>query len=144
MHCVDLDESFPTSIYLQKSASIQPRTSPSKFGGKYSILFTGVLKPACESGASEVGTVVGAASKTTYLHVWRRRRPGIRRLKRQVGGDGRRRAKFFGKFSLVFGYIDADLCKEIRVLQHFQNLPDYLAEIFEIWQHLADFATFAT
>ena len=43
MHCVDLGESFPTSIYLQKSASIQPRTSPSKFGGKYSILFTGVL-----------------------------------------------------------------------------------------------------
>ena len=40
---VDLGESFPTSIYLQKSASIQPRTSPSKFGGKYSILFTGVL-----------------------------------------------------------------------------------------------------
>ena len=43
VHCVDLGESFPTSIYLQTSASIQPRTSPSKFGGKYSILFTGVL-----------------------------------------------------------------------------------------------------
>ena len=36
VHCVDLGESFPTSIYLQKSASIQPRTSPSKV---YSILF---------------------------------------------------------------------------------------------------------
>ena len=34
VHCVDLGESFLTSIYLQKSASIQPRTSPSKFGGK--------------------------------------------------------------------------------------------------------------
>ena len=34
MHCVDLGESFPTRICLQKSASIQPRTSPSKFGGK--------------------------------------------------------------------------------------------------------------
>ena len=43
MHCVDLGESFPTSIYLQKSASIQPRTSPSKFGGNYSILFNRVL-----------------------------------------------------------------------------------------------------
>ena len=31
VHCVDLGESFPTSIYLQKSASIQPRTSPVKF-----------------------------------------------------------------------------------------------------------------
>ena len=35
VHCVDLGESFRTSIYLQKSASIQPRTSPSKFGGRY-------------------------------------------------------------------------------------------------------------
>jgi serine/threonine protein phosphatase PrpC len=34
VHCVDLGESFPTRIYLQKSASIQPRTSPSKFGVK--------------------------------------------------------------------------------------------------------------
>ena len=33
VHCVDLGESFPTSIYLKKSASIQPRTSLSKFGG---------------------------------------------------------------------------------------------------------------
>ena len=42
---MNLGESFPTSIYLQKSASIQPRTSPSKFGGKFnSILFTRVLK----------------------------------------------------------------------------------------------------
>ena len=31
VHCVDLGESFPTHIYLQKSASIQPRTSPVKF-----------------------------------------------------------------------------------------------------------------
>ena len=27
VHCVDLGESFPTSIYLQTLASIQPRTS---------------------------------------------------------------------------------------------------------------------
>ena len=43
VHCVDLGESFPTSIYLQKPASIQPRTSPSKFRGNYSILFNRVL-----------------------------------------------------------------------------------------------------
>ena len=35
MRHVDLGESFPTSIYLQNSASIQPRTSPSKFGRKF-------------------------------------------------------------------------------------------------------------
>ena len=28
VHCVDLGESFPTGIYLQNLASIQPRTSP--------------------------------------------------------------------------------------------------------------------
>ena len=30
MHCVDLGESFQTNIWLQTSASIQPRTSPVK------------------------------------------------------------------------------------------------------------------
>jgi len=30
---------------LQKSASIQPRTSPSKFGGKFNSLFTSLLNP---------------------------------------------------------------------------------------------------
>ena len=31
VHCVDLGESFPTSISLQNLVSIQPRTSPVKF-----------------------------------------------------------------------------------------------------------------
>ena len=31
VHCVDLGESFPTHIYLQNLASVQPRTSPFKF-----------------------------------------------------------------------------------------------------------------
>ena len=46
VHCVDLGESFPTSIYLQKSASIQPRTSSSKFGGKFNSLFIRLLRCA--------------------------------------------------------------------------------------------------
>ena len=45
-----------TSIYLQKSASIQPRTSPSKFGGNYSILFNRVLRP--EAGGQRGGPSV--------------------------------------------------------------------------------------
>ena len=36
---VDLVKSFATSIYLQKPASIQPRTSLSKFGGKFNSFF---------------------------------------------------------------------------------------------------------
>ena len=31
VHCVDLGKSFPTHIYLQNLASIQPRASPLKF-----------------------------------------------------------------------------------------------------------------
>ena len=41
---VDLVKSFPTSIYLQKSASIQPRTSLSKFEVIYSLLFIRLLR----------------------------------------------------------------------------------------------------
>ena len=43
VNLVDLVKSFPTSIYLQKSASIQPRTSLSKFGGKFNSVFIHLL-----------------------------------------------------------------------------------------------------
>ena len=43
---VDLGESFPTSIYLQNLVSIQPRTSPSKFGGKLFNLIQSCPKSA--------------------------------------------------------------------------------------------------
>ena len=39
VHCVDLGESFPTSIHLQMLASIQPRTSPKKFESSSSRVF---------------------------------------------------------------------------------------------------------
>ena len=45
VHCVDLGESFPTNIYLMKSASIQPRTSLSKLGEKFNSLFIRLLIP---------------------------------------------------------------------------------------------------
>merc|ERR1712188_293945 len=47
VHCLDLGESFPTSIYLQKSASIQPRTSPSKFGSQITLSIT--YRASCTS-----------------------------------------------------------------------------------------------
>ena len=43
VNLLDLVKNFPTSIYLQKSASIQPRTSFSKFGGKFNSLFIRLL-----------------------------------------------------------------------------------------------------
>ena len=48
---LDLGESFPTSICLMKSASIQPRTSPSKFGGKFNSIFTSLLSRAVSRGS---------------------------------------------------------------------------------------------
>ena len=43
VNLVDLVKSFPTSTYLQTSASIQPRTSLTKFGGKFNSLFIRLL-----------------------------------------------------------------------------------------------------
>ena len=43
VHFVDLGESFTTHIFLQNLASIQPITSPSKFGEKFNSLFTSLL-----------------------------------------------------------------------------------------------------
>ena len=40
VHCVDLGESFPTRIYSQKSASIQPRTEPLEVWGGNSIQYS--------------------------------------------------------------------------------------------------------
>jgi hypothetical protein len=89
VHCVDLGESFPTSIYLQKSASIQPRTSPSKFGGKYSLLFTGVLTQRTEEEFSSgptfptdgTGAPLAHRTKTTALAGTKMRRKPFRNMK---------------------------------------------------------------
>ena len=55
MHCVDLGESFPTSIYLLNSVSIQPRTSPSKIGGKFNSISIRLLSG--ERGGGEAGSI---------------------------------------------------------------------------------------
>ena len=50
VNLVDLVKSFPTSIYLQKSASIQPRTSLSKFGGTFNSFFIRLLNEVFWAG----------------------------------------------------------------------------------------------
>jgi len=69
VHCVDLGESFPTRIYLQKSASIQPRTSPSKFEGKFNSLFTSLLSH--EPGRREHFAWSSARASTFLGRSWR-------------------------------------------------------------------------
>ena len=68
INLVDLVKSFPTNIYLQKSASIQPRTSPSKFGGNYSILFNRVLRS--DTGRGRVGGEVGWCGSCRSRFMW--------------------------------------------------------------------------
>ena len=59
VNLVDLVESFPTSIYMQKSASIQPITSLSKFGGKFNSLFIRLLIHLVEQRDSRTAIEVG-------------------------------------------------------------------------------------
>ena len=55
--------------------------------------------------------------------------------------------RIFGKFSAKVRSFSAVLApifaSKYAFCSIFQNLPDYLAESFEIWQNFADFATFA-
>ena len=88
MHCVDLGESFPTRIYLQKSASIQPRTSPSKFGGKFNSLFTSLLScdPAGHAAVGVKGRRRGAVADVVRAEVaWAEKTLGVRGSKAKGG-----------------------------------------------------------
>ena len=62
MHCVDLDESFQTHIYLQNLALIQPRTSPAKFAARAVPPST-----AFNSAASASARRTAFVSKTSFF-----------------------------------------------------------------------------
>ena len=49
----------------------------------------------------------------------------------------------FGKFRSFSAVSKRNFASKYAFDSIFQNLPDYLAEIFEIWQNFANFATFA-
>ena len=56
VHCVDLGESFPTNIYLQKSASIQPRRSHLIFiilAASRDLIFTERSSPVRHSACAQ-------------------------------------------------------------------------------------------
>ena len=68
INLVDLVKNFPTRIYLQKSASIQPRTSPSKFGGKFNSLFTSLLSRQGRQGRRRDATDGPAARQDRWAN----------------------------------------------------------------------------
>ena len=75
MHCVDLGESFPTSIYLQKSASIQPGTSPPKFN-----------LPACRDPRPSNGRTNSRRARRGNLADDREVPVGCRAVEHRAGG----------------------------------------------------------
>ena len=76
---VDLVKSFPTNVYLQKSASIQTRTSLSKFGGKFNSLLIRLLTQAARAGGDGLGPRAGLAVVERHVLV----APGDVRWSRQ-------------------------------------------------------------
>ena len=61
VHCVNLGESFPTSIYLQNLASIQPRTSLGKFARSPRTDPSGQPEQQLEQDDTRAGGPHGAA-----------------------------------------------------------------------------------
>ena len=86
-------------------------------------------EPACMSGAAR-GTHADAGGDAEAAPA---------RQRRQRASVGKISAKCCS-FSAVSAPIFAS---KYALVSIFQNLPDYLAEIFEIWQNFAKFAEFA-
>ena len=117
---VDFEKCCKTHIYLQKSVPIQPKTS-------------NILPKFCQNLA-------------TTLRV---AREGLPELEEQSAREKQRSAtrRPIGKISAKccsFSAVSAPIfARKYAFFSIFQNLPDYLAENFEIWQYFANFATFA-
>ena len=82
---VDLDERFPTSIWLQKSASTQKRTNPSKFGSQITLPITcrdscrHSHLPSCDvHGKSDRGRFKGGEGRESSRELERAREGDIR------------------------------------------------------------------
>ena len=54
-----------------------------------------------------------------------------------------RSCQFLAKFRSFSAVSQRNFASKYSFDSIFQNLPDYLAEIFEIWQNFAKFAAFA-
>ena len=102
-HIVELEKCCQTHIFLQNLVLIQPRTSPLKFCKickSFQNFSLGISSPASPTARGTLTAVPLSLCRSTQVaNFWQK----------------------FGKISLVFGCIGADLCKKIRVLQHFSR-----------------------
>ena len=103
MHCVDLGESFPTHIYLQKFASIQLRTSPLKFAASVPSDLPRTGQPSYGGAGSVIGqpgAVIGQPVRGRIANfAWGAKSPPTRAAAV---------VQFRG---LVLGCIEAKFCK---------------------------------
>ena len=66
VHCVDLGESFQTHIYLQKLASIEPRTSPVKAPARVVMRVRRRADRAGGAGISRAGALLTFLFSTNF------------------------------------------------------------------------------
>ena len=143
-HLVELEKCCQTHIFLQNFVLIQPRTSPPKICKilqKQMQNFTN-FDQFCWLGAADLGCFAlrlrgarddaprGRARALAGAPPWRRRqRASVSKISAKCCS-----------FSAVSASIFA---RKYAFCNIFQNLPDYQADIFEIWQIFANVATFA-
>ena len=120
VHCVDLGESFQTHIFLQKFASIQPRTSPLKFA-RPSVevscgIYAGPHRAAINGEVSDLRSPVADVGREAHAAEVREAvRP---QAEGPEGGTRRVVANFwqiFGKMLLVFGCVDRHRFLQVNI-----------------------------
>ena len=115
---VDFEKCCKTHIFLQKSEPIQPKTS-------------NILPKFCQPTLSDVARAPRFSNSGALAAV-----PEGEATRRPIGKISAKCCSFSAVSAPIFA-------RKYAFCSIFQNLPDYLAEFFEIWQHFAKFATFA-
>ena len=124
---VEFEKCCKTHIYLQKSVPIQPKTS-------------NILPKFCQKLPTTQRVPTWGITRSEYAARrprWSGLRPG------RATRANRAPAPIFGKFSAKccsFSAVSAPIfASKYAFFSIFQNLPDYPAENFEIWQNFAKF-----
>ena len=138
VHCVDLAESFPTSSYLQKSASIQPRTIPPNFWGKFNLLFIRLLS---DDGASKPGS--SASKPPVALRGVPRCAPSTwAELMSEIDPDRwwYQNGPCMHAFSVKFSRILTDVRKSLKILTDSREVREILRKLHKHWCENREFA----
>ena len=139
---VDLEKCCRTHIFLQNFVLVQPRTSPPKI---CKIFLPKFCKPRNFNLSRDTsrgpGVPDAAAAASARARAPARAGMPTRRVITKLV------VEICGKFSAQFRSFSAVsapiFARKYAFDSTFQNLPDFQAETFEIWQNFTNFATFA-